>query len=99
MAIDFELSPQQGQVREFLHQFARSVVRPLSLQWDRDHKMGEDFLLRLASMQGMMQGGEIPAEYGGQGDGVGELKDRKGKSQSNRFAMIGAEEMAWGDVS
>ncbi|HJZ87781.1 MAG TPA: acyl-CoA dehydrogenase family protein [Polyangia bacterium] len=99
MSVDFELTPQQSQVRQFLHQFAKSVVRPLSLQADREHKIPEDFLLRLASMQGTMQAGEIPAEYGGEGEGVGEIKDKRGKSQSNRFAMIGAEEMAWGDVS
>src|SRR5204863_6476511 len=68
-------------------------------QADREHKIPEDFLLRLAAMRGMLSQGEVPSEYGGEGGGVGEAKDKKGQSQKNRFAMIGAEEMAWGDIS
>ena len=30
---------------------------------------------------------------------LGDSKDRRGSSQKNRYAMIGAEEMAWGDIS
>jgi acyl-CoA dehydrogenase len=97
--IDFELTPQQAQVKEFIHQFAKHVVRPISLQADREHRIPEEFLLRLANMRQMMSSGEVPSEYGGEGAGVGELPDKKGKSQRNRFALIGAEEMAWGDIS
>jgi acyl-CoA dehydrogenase len=97
--IDFELTPQQAQVKEFVHQFAKHVVRPISLKADRDHRIPDEFMLKLANMRQMMTVGEVPAEYGGEGGGVGELKDRKGKSQRNRFALIGGEEMAWGDIS
>lgn len=97
--IDFELTPQQAQVREMVHQFAKLVVRPISLQADKDHRIPDDFMLKLANMRQMMSVGEVPAEYGGEGAGVGELKDKKGKTQKNRFALIGAEEMAWGDIS
>jgi acyl-CoA dehydrogenase len=97
--IDFTLTPQQQQVREFIHGFAEHVVRPMSLQADREHHTPDEFLLRLVQMQAGMSMGEVPREYGGEGGGVGEAKDRKGKSQKNRFAMIGAEEMAWGDAS
>ena len=47
----------------------------------------------------MMSAGEVPAEYGGEGGGVGEIKDKKGKTSKNRTALIGAEELAWGDIS
>jgi acyl-CoA dehydrogenase len=97
--VDFSLTPKQQQVKEFIHGFAKSVVRPLSLQADREHRVPEEFLLRLHQMRSMMSSGEVPAEYGGEGGGVGETKDKKGKTQQNRFAMIGAEEMAWGDIS
>jgi acyl-CoA dehydrogenase len=97
--IDFELTPQQQQVKEFAHQFAKTVVRPISLEADRNHRIPDDFMLRLASMRHMMTVGEVPAEYGGEGAGVGEARDKKGKTQKNRFALIGAEELAWGDVS
>jgi acyl-CoA dehydrogenase len=69
------------------------------LQADRDHRFSDDFLLRLAQMRGMVQQGEIPEEYGGEGEGVGEARDAKGKKQGNRAALIGAEEIAWGDCS
>src|SRR5688500_17001395 len=97
--VDFELTSKQRQVKEFANQFARTVVRPMSLQADREHRVDGEFLLRLAMMRGAMSQGEVPQEYGGEGAGVGEAKDKRGKTQQNRFAMVGAEEMAWGDVS
>src|SRR4051812_43782651 len=97
--IDFELTTQQSQVKEMIHQLAQSVVRPMSLKADREHTIPPDFLQRLSMMQAGMSSGEVPAEYGGEGGGAGESKDKKGKLQKNRFAMIGAEEMAWGDAS
>ena len=97
--IEFELTRSQAQVKELIHQFAKSVVRPISLKADREHHIPQDFLERLVMMQGAMSSGEVPSEYGGEGGGVGETKDKKGHSQKNRFAMIGAEEMAWGDAN
>jgi acyl-CoA dehydrogenase len=98
--VDFELTRTHRQVRDFIHQFAESVVRPISLQADREHRFADDFLLRMVQMQAGMTQGEVPPEVsGGEGAGVAEAKDRKGKSHKNRFATIGAEEMAWGDAS
>ncbi len=97
--VDFELTTTHRQVRDFIHQFARDIVRPISLQADRDHRTPDEFLLRLSQMQAGMTMGEIPAEVGGEDGGVGEVKDKKGSKQKNRFALIAAEEMAWGDAS
>jgi acyl-CoA dehydrogenase len=97
--IDFELTPQQQQVKEFAHQFAKYVVRPISLEADRNHRIPDDFMLRLTNMRQAMSAGEVPQEYGGEGAGVGELKDKKGKSTRNRTSLVGAEELAWGDIS
>ena len=36
--VDFQLTTMQKQVKEFAHQFALHVVRPLSLQADREHR-------------------------------------------------------------
>src|SRR5437868_10549610 len=96
--IDFELSPQQSQVREMVHQLAENVARPLSRVAHRTLRFPDDFLIRLTQMRGAMSSGEVPREYGGEGGGAGEAKDKKGKSQRNRFAILGAEEMAWGDM-
>ncbi|HEY7956199.1 MAG TPA: acyl-CoA dehydrogenase family protein [Polyangia bacterium] len=97
--IDFQLTSTQAQVKEFAHQFSKTVVRPISLEADRNHRIPDEFMLRLSQMRQMMTVGEVPAEYGGEGGGAGESKDKKGKTQKNRFALIGAEELAWGDAS
>jgi len=96
--IDFELSPAHRDIRELLHQFARNVVRPAALAADRSGAFPEDLLLRAAAMRAGMTQGEVPLEYGGEGAGAGELRDRRGKRQQNRFAVVAAEELAWGDV-
>src|SRR4030095_9885158 len=81
------------------HQFAQFVVRPISLQADRDHRIPDEFMLKLANMRQLMSAGEVPAEYGGEGAGVGELTDKRGKTQKNRVDLSGAEELAGGDIS
>jgi len=75
--IDFELTTAQAKVKEFAHQFAKNVVRPISLKADRDHQIPAEFLERLAAMRGMMSAGEVPGEYGGEDGGVGEARDKK----------------------
>src|ERR1700749_2300422 len=97
--IDFELTSQQSQVRDMIHQFAKHVVRPISLQADKDHRIPDEFMLRLAGMRAMMSGGEVPEEYGGEGGGAGDIKDKRGRSQKNRMGLVAGEEMAWGDIS
>src|SRR6185436_17509475 len=69
----------------------------LSLEADEKHRIPDDFLLRFSQMKAMMSG-DVPSEYGG------EAKADKGDaakkpSQRNRFALVGAEELAWGDAS
>lgn len=97
MAIDFELSKTQSMLKEGVHMVAKSIVRPLSLQMDREHRVPDDLLLNLQRL-GAAQGG-VSTELGGEGEGVGEEKDRKGSKSANRTSLIAAEEMAWGDVS
>jgi acyl-CoA dehydrogenase len=97
--IDFELSSTQKQIQTMSHQFAQFAIRPISLQADRDHRIPDEFMEKLVAMRGMMSAGEVPPEYGGEGGGVGEIKDKKGKTSKNRTALIGAEEVAWGDIS
>jgi acyl-CoA dehydrogenase len=97
--IDFELSQSQEQVKTMAHHFAKFAIRPISLQADRDHRIPDEFMEKLVAMRGMMSVGEVPSEYGGEGGGLGEIKDKKGKSSKNRTSLIGGEEVAWGDIS
>jgi acyl-CoA dehydrogenase len=95
--VDFEMTKQQKQVRDFIHDFAGNVVRPMSLEADRMHGYPDDFLMRMAQLRaGIVTPGDIPTQE--VSDGVAPPKDKKGKGQSNRFGVIGGEEMAWGDA-
>ncbi len=96
--IDFELTQPQQLVKDFLQRLATTVIRPGSLAWDRDHKVPDEIIEKLADLRGGVSMGEVPAEYGGEGGGIGETRDKKGTSQKNRFAVLGAEELAWGDA-
>lgn len=94
MSIEFTLSEKQKFLVEGARMMTKSVIRPLSLQMDREHTVPDDLLLKLQAM-GVAQGG-VPKELGGEGGGVG---SEKKPSQANRTAVLLAEEMAWGDVT
>jgi acyl-CoA dehydrogenase len=97
--IDFTLTKSQASMKEMLHEFAKGVVRPLSLKADAEHKIPDEFLLRFSQMRSMMSG-DVPAEYGGGAEKKTQsASDVKKASQRNRFALVGAEELAWGDAS
>lgn len=95
MTIEFTLTDKQRFLREGVRMVARDVVRPLSLQMDRDHRAPDELLLRLQQMGASMGG--VPKELGGEDEGDRGARDRP--RSGNRTAMIAAEEMAWGDAS
>ncbi len=95
---DFELTRQQGQARETAHALARDVVRPMALEADRTGRVPEAFLARMAALRGGLSAGVVPKEVGGQGEGAGELRDARGRTQTHRISIVLGEEMAWGDV-
>ncbi len=89
--IEFELTPKMKTMRDMVHMFAETYVRPYAIQADQEGKAPEPFLeackkfgLGLGSM-------DERAEE----DGAG--KDPKKESSGNRMSMIASEEMAWGD--
>lgn len=93
--IEFELSKKQQRIREMVHMFASTYVRPYALQADREGKPPEPFLKACAEFG--LGSGAVPKDAGGEGEGLAETFDDRGSSQRNRIAVIGAEEMAWGD--
>jgi len=98
MGIDFTLSDRQRTLRDLVRTFAASIVRPISLQADRDKQVPEDLLLKIQMMGASMASmGGVRAELGGD-DGGEAPTDKKPKS-TNRTVMIAAEEMGWGDAS
>ncbi len=95
MAIDFDLDPALENIRGMVKWFAESEVRPRAVEADRHGGVSAEFIEKVQQLG--IQGGGIPKEYGGDGDGAGEKKDRKGVKMVNRLAVIGSEEMAVGD--
>jgi acyl-CoA dehydrogenase len=93
--IDFTLSEMQDTVRQMVHWLAETEIRPIALESDRNHRIPDEFLRKMREMN--ISSGAISRKYGGDGDGAGGDPDKKGVKQNNRVAVIGAEEMAWGD--
>lgn len=93
--IDFEYSQAQKNVRDMAHWLAKSEVRPVSLQADREGAFPESLLRKLMVMG--VGGGALPGDKkGDQEEGAG-LGGAEGFTQ--RIAVIGGEELAWGDAS
>jgi acyl-CoA dehydrogenase len=102
--MEFELTDAERNIREMANQFAKFVLRPMSLEADRLHRMPDDFLLRIAAMKIMpgegMDAGGISDELEASAGGASATRDpSKKKKSGGRLAMIGAEELAWGDAS
>ena len=85
--IDVQLDETLQGVKDMLHWFAESEVRPLALAADRAHGFPDEFLRKVKEM-GIGMGALSRAD----GD-----PSRKGSRKSNRVAVIAAEELAWGD--
>ncbi len=90
--IEFELSPQQRQLKEFLHWFAEQQVRPASLEADKNHDTPLPLLQQAKAMGLSME--SVPS-----GGGPGGVEGGQGERQGNRIGVIAAEELAWGDAS
>ena len=96
--LDFSLTRQQAKARDMAHALARDVVRPLALEADRTGRVPESFLLKMAALRGGLSAEPVPTAVGGEGEGAGEVRDSRGRTQTNRLSMILGEELAWGDV-
>jgi acyl-CoA dehydrogenase len=102
MTIEFSLSPRQQSLKDMVRGFGRSIVRPESLTWDREHAIPEPFLARFVEMAQSMGGAS--AAWGVQGLGAAASDDTpKGGTPKPKTAMvtscIGAEELAWSDAA
>jgi acyl-CoA dehydrogenase len=91
--MEFRLTAQQEQLRGMVHELARSVLRPMSLEADRAHRIPDDFLLKLGMMARAFPGG------GGPGLTAATASQGKRSSQAHRTTLIATEEMAWGDAA
>jgi acyl-CoA dehydrogenase len=87
VAIDFQLDDNIAQIRDFVHAFAEQELRPLAREADEKAKLPEETIQKLGSFVGN-RGSAIPEER---------ADVTRGKSISSMLAVVGAEELAWGD--
>jgi acyl-CoA dehydrogenase len=87
--IELELTDAQQNIRSMLHWFAENEMRPIALEADRTGEIPLAFFKK--TMQMGLAGGAQPRDFGD--TDMIPAKER----QSNRVAIIGSEELAWGD--
>lgn len=87
MTIDFELDPAVAGVRDFVHAFAEQELRPLAREADEKGKLPVETIKKLGGFTGNKASimPEERAEEGANG------------SIGSMVAVIGSEELAWGD--
>src|SRR5439155_131921 len=64
-SVDFELSPEQGEIQALARDFGAEKIEPHAAEWDRDHRFPRKLFGELAAL-GLM-GVCVPEEYGGAG--------------------------------
>lgn len=84
MPIDFELDDTLGAVRDFVHAFAELELRPLAREADTKGVLATVTIRKLGGFAGG-RASVVPDE------------DEGKRSIANMMAVIGAEELAWGD--
>ena len=96
MSVEFQLTSKQKMLQEGVRMLAQQVIRPLSLQMDREHGVPDSLLMQIKQLSAAT--GEVPQELGGGGKREVGADGKKKESQGHRTAIGAAEEMAWGDV-
>src|SRR5258708_15798797 len=90
--MECELTKKQREVKEALTQLGTYVIRPISLQMDREHKVPETFLKQFVAMTKSVRNDEdISAAFG---EGKREPPSIDKPIHVNRTALVGAEELA-----
>lgn len=93
--ISFELSPQQKQIRELVHWFAKHEMRPISLEADRREAVPDEWLERVNKLGIQLN---MSSFAGGRGKSAEKSeKGEKGEREGNRLGVLAAEELGWGD--
>jgi acyl-CoA dehydrogenase len=95
--LDFTLPTAHEKIRELIHWFGENRIRPVSLKADHERRFPDDVIEEVWRL-GLASGG-APKELGGEGDGVGGERDKRGKKSTNRMAVMASEEIAWSDPS
>src|SRR5258708_12837131 len=91
--MECELTKKQREVKEALTQLGTYVIRPMSLQMDRDHLVPETFLKQFVAMTKSVRNDEdINAAFG---EGKREPPSVEKPMHVNRTPMVRAEHLPW----
>ena len=87
MAIDFELDPLLVQIREFVHEFAATSLRPIAREADDKGALPLETIRQLGGLVGN-RASIMPDER---------VESATGQPIGSMVAVVGSEELAWGD--
>src|SRR5918992_68324 len=87
MPIDFELDETLVVVRDFVHEFAKQTLRPLARQADEKGVLPKETINQLGELAGN-RASIMPEER---------ADSAVNKPIGSMIAVIGSEELAWGD--
>jgi acyl-CoA dehydrogenase len=91
--ISFDYSPRQKQMKDMVHWFAKTEIRPISLEADRMEKVPDEWLEKVNKMGIQLNTSSFS---GGRGKSKAQ-KEENAEREGNRMGVIAAEELAWGD--
>lgn len=92
--ISFELSPQQKQIKNLVHWFAKNEIRPIAMEADRLGKVPDEWLDKVNKMGIHLNTSTFSGGSKKSKDDT--KKSAKSEKEGNRMAVIATEEMAWG---
>lgn len=95
--IEFTLSKSQHELKEGIRNLGKYVIRPMSLEMDRNHEVPEAFLRNFMKMSKSFRSDDIVDSM--QGDDGGRKRDPNKPIEINRTSAVGAEELAWADAA
>jgi acyl-CoA dehydrogenase len=96
--MEFELTKSQRDIKEALSSLGKFVIRPMSLEMDRNHEVPAPFLQRFVAMAASLRrDDDLNSALGD--DVKREPPTPEKPSSQNRSALVGAEELAWADAS
>jgi acyl-CoA dehydrogenase len=87
MPIDFEMDETVATVRDFVHAFAESTLRPLAREADEKGRLPPETIKQLGQLAGN-RASVMPDER---------VEGETRKSIGSMVAVVGSEELAWGD--
>jgi acyl-CoA dehydrogenase len=97
VTIDLSLSKRQREACEMIRAFAKGVVRPLALGWDREGAIPDDFLRNLALMATSIGSNAMSTGLGEDASKQSNGTNGTRSGSANLFSALVAEELAWGD--